>query len=108
MRKCVYFLALLLVFCGLLALSFSCKSSENESNGINNNSSQTESFDNGNDSTKDSSTHTHAFTVKKAEEKYLHSEATCKKKAEYYFSCECGAIGTETFEYGQLASNGLE
>lgn len=31
---------------------------------------------------------------------YLVSEATCTKKAVYYYSCICGKKGTDTFEYG--------
>lgn len=48
----------------------------------------------------------HDFKEKKAEEKYLKSEATCTEKAVYYKSCSaCGesSQGTEkekTFEYG--------
>ncbi len=32
---------------------------------------------------------------------YLKADATCEKKAVYYYSCECGWKGTETFEYGE-------
>ena len=31
----------------------------------------------------------------------MKSEATCTEKAEYYYSCECGQKGTQTFEDGQ-------
>ncbi len=43
----------------------------------------------------------HDFTAEKAESYYLVSEATCTDAAEYHFACSaCGAIGTETYEYG--------
>ena len=44
--------------------------------------------------------HTHVYDKKVAEDAYLFGEATCANKARYYYSCECGEIGTQTFEYG--------
>ena len=44
----------------------------------------------------------HKFTKKDTDEKYLLSSATCTQKAVYYYSCECGEKGTETFEYGEI------
>lgn len=49
-----------------------------------------------NDKTK----HPHAFTAETATNEYLCSKATCTEKAKYYYSCECGEKGTETFDYG--------
>ncbi|MCM1043541.1 MAG: leucine-rich repeat domain-containing protein [Corallococcus sp.] len=43
----------------------------------------------------------HKFDKRVAEEQYLVSAATCTQKAVYYFSCECGENGTDTFEYGE-------
>jgi len=43
----------------------------------------------------------HTFSKEIAEEDYLANEATCTAKAAYYYSCECGAKGEETFEYGE-------
>lgn len=34
---------------------------------------------------------------------FLQSAATCQHKAVYYKSCTCGAVSTETFEYGDTA-----
>lgn len=34
---------------------------------------------------------------------FLKSIATCQHKAVYYKSCTCGAVSTETFEYGDTA-----
>ena len=48
------------------------------------------------------SAHTHKFE-RNADERYLKSAATCEKRAEYYFSCECGEKSEETFEYGELS-----
>ena len=42
----------------------------------------------------------HTFDKQVANEKYLASSATCTEKAKYYYSCECGAKGTSTFETG--------
>lgn len=44
----------------------------------------------------------HSYTAENTDTKYLKSEATCTAKAVYYYSCDvCGAVGTETFEYGE-------
>ncbi len=39
---------------------------------------------------------------------YLASSATCVKRAEYYYSCVCGAKGTQTFESGNVSSHNYE
>ncbi len=39
----------------------------------------------------------HTYDQKVMEEKYLASAATCTEDATYYYSCVCGAKGTETF-----------
>ena len=45
--------------------------------------------------------HKHAYTEKVVESRYLKTAATCETKAVYFYSCECGEKGTETFEYGE-------
>ena len=45
--------------------------------------------------------HVHSYVKPVATEAYLATEATCTEKATYYFSCECGAKGVDTFEYGE-------
>lgn len=45
--------------------------------------------------------HTHIFNIKNIDSKYIKSEATCTKRASYYYSCACGEKGTESFEYGE-------
>ena len=60
--------------------------------------------------------HTHVYNKKVASDTYLVSEATCEVKAKYYYSCECGDVGSVTFEsgeplkhsYGDWVSNGDE
>ncbi len=42
----------------------------------------------------------HVFDQKIETEDYLATSATCTAKATYYYSCECSAKGTETFEIG--------
>lgn len=49
---------------------------------------------------------THSYASENTDAKYLKSEATCTSKAVYYYSCDvCGAIGTETFKYGEVNKN---
>lgn len=44
----------------------------------------------------------HDFTTKTADEKYVASQPTAEKAAEYYYTCSrCGEKGTETFTHGQ-------
>lgn len=47
----------------------------------------------------------HEYEREKASDEYLKSEASCTNKAEYYKSCECGAKGTMTFEYGEKSAH---
>ena len=47
----------------------------------------------------------HVYDKEVATAEYLASKATCTKPATYYYSCECGAKGTETFEHGELAEH---
>ena len=47
----------------------------------------------------------HKFNKEIATEEYLNTEATCIELATYFYSCECGEIGDETFEYGDLADH---
>ena len=42
----------------------------------------------------------HSFVKEVATEDYLATEATCTEPATYYYSCECGVKGTETFKSG--------
>ncbi len=44
----------------------------------------------------------HSFTEKIVDDDYLLSAASCTKPARYYYSCDCGACGTETFEDGEI------
>ena len=44
--------------------------------------------------------HYHSYTIKKATDDYLLSKANCMAPAIYFYSCTCGAIGSETFEDG--------
>lgn len=47
----------------------------------------------------------HEYNVQKVTDEYLASAATCMNKATYYYSCECGAKGTATFESGEVAGH---
>lgn len=50
-------------------------------------------------------THTHIFDKQVISDEYKNSEATCVKKAQYFYSCECGEKGTEIFENGDLGEH---
>lgn len=43
----------------------------------------------------------HTYDQKNTHAQYLKSEATCAKKAVYYYSCVCGKAGESTFESGE-------
>ncbi len=45
--------------------------------------------------------HKHDFSGEVVSKKYLCTEATCIAPATYYYSCECGEKGTETFQSGE-------
>ena len=47
----------------------------------------------------------HTYDKQVATEGYLATAATCTAPAKYYYSCKCGAKGTETFEYGVPAAH---
>ncbi|MDE7168413.1 MAG: hypothetical protein K2O28_06170 [Clostridia bacterium] len=49
----------------------------------------------------------HNFNQEVVGEMYLKSAATCTEKAVCYKSCECGAYGEETFEYGKALGHSL-
>ena len=49
--------------------------------------------------------HTCIYNRKVTSTAYQFGEATCLKKATYFFSCECGAKGTETFVYGTFKNH---
>ena len=54
------------------------------------------------DTTSDSSigAHSHNYNQKIVTDAYKVSNADCEHAATYYYSCSCGDIGIETFEYG--------
>lgn len=53
----------------------------------------------------DDGTHICSFTVEAAKAKYIATRATCTERTRYYYSCECGECGTETFEYGDFGGH---
>ena len=44
--------------------------------------------------------HIHTFDKQVITDEYKATDATCTQKATYYYSCECGEKGTETFTSG--------
>ena len=51
------------------------------------------------------SAHKHSYVNKVAKETYLQAPATCEAEARYYYSCECGEKGENTFGYGKKAQH---
>lgn len=49
--------------------------------------------------------HVCEFDVEEPKAKYIKTRSTCTQLAEYYYSCSCGAIGEETFYYGDYAGH---
>ena len=45
--------------------------------------------------------HTHSYTEENIDPKYQKEAATCVTRAVFYYSCSCGAKGTNTFYYGK-------
>ena len=45
--------------------------------------------------------HEHQYNKQVTNSDYLSKEATCDTAAEYFYSCECGEEGTETFKSGE-------
>ena len=50
-------------------------------------------------------TNAHVFDQTVVDDAHLASAATCSRAATYYYSCACGAIGTETFSYGEASGS---
>ncbi|MBQ7923702.1 MAG: hypothetical protein IJ329_00190 [Clostridia bacterium] len=62
--------------------------------------------DSGNDSGNGGgNAHTHAYTVQNTTQTYLKSAADCTNPAQYYYACECGEKGTETYTYGEASGH---
>ena len=50
----------------------------------------------------------HTYSEIEATEDYLATDATCTAAATYYYSCACGAKGTETFSSGEALGHNYE
>ena len=50
----------------------------------------------------------HNYNVQNTDSQYLKQQATCLWHALYYYSCACGAKGTNTFKYGELAPHAYQ
>ena len=85
-----------------LAFAACSGSTDSESSSSSGNVPTSDSSSAGSEGSSESSSgvHTCSFVCEVAEAKYICTEATCASAATYYYSCECGAVGTSTFEYG--------
>ena len=52
--------------------------------------------------------HKHSFTVKSASADTLAQPATCTAAAKYYYTCECGEKGTDTYVLGSPAHDYID
>lgn len=77
-------------------------SSDNNDNPINNGTGTVNSDDSieNNTSQANQNQHEHSYTEKNTSSAYLKSPATCTHSAIYYYSCNCGSKGSESFENG--------
>ena len=55
--------------------------------------------------TEDIAMYAHSYVKENTSNQYLQTDATCKYPAKYFYTCECGDIGTNTFEYGDVNKN---
>lgn len=83
------FVALCLVVCSILTMFTACDF-DDTSNSNNN---------------PNPPTHSCLYNKKIITEKYKLSDATCLKKATYYYSCNCGEKGNATFEHGNISEH---
>ena len=76
--------------------------SDNNDNPINNETGTVNSDDSieNNTSQANQNQHEHSYTEKNTSSAYLKSPATCTHSAIYYYSCNCGSKGSESFENG--------
>ena len=49
--------------------------------------------------------HVCRFVEKVAKPKYIKTRASCTQRSEFYYSCSCGAMGTESFAYGEMSGH---
>ena len=52
--------------------------------------------------------HTHEFTKKNTDEKFIHTQPTCYDSAIYFLSCACGEKSDQTFQYGNPLGHDLK
>ena len=75
----VKFLILCIALCSVLSFFTACNGGENQK-----------------------PMHNHEFNKQVVKEAFKESDATCTEQAKYYYSCECGEKGDETFLSGDL------
>ena len=61
--------------------------------------------DSSDDKPEDNQPHVCEFTVESKKTQYLKTRANCLKRAEYYYSCECGKAGAEVFTFGDFGNH---
>ena len=124
MKKVLFTALSLILICTLLLGMVSCNNgntvdtnnnfNNSQTNNDNTDGSQTNNKNTDNSSSKDNDadesqdeglTHSHTYDKKKVTEAYLASSATCTSPAIYYYSCECGDKGTETFTDGEKSNH---
>lgn len=105
-------LACALSCCMLMLMFAACSKDNNGNNNGNNNdgttndietTSSSDNNDNGNVVVPPAHT-THEYNKQKPYANRIAVQATCTTPATYYYSCSCGEVGTQTFEWGDAVS----
>ena len=111
MKKAIRIIEVCVLLLFILASITACHqesiiSSDNNDNPINNGTGTVNSDDSveNNTSQANQNQHEHSYTEKNTSSAYLKSPATCTHSAIYYYSCNCGSKGSESFENGLKTS----
>ena len=116
MKTVKRFFATLLACVSVTALAVGFSACEETTNAGQNNSESSSSSNGGNGDADigdtnsgggsgGDSAHICSYVCDVVKEEYFYSAATCTARAKYYYCCECGAKGTNTFEYGDMLAH---
>lgn len=103
MRKCSKFCWLVIIFC-IVLLCYGCSSSID----CKQCNAKIESDAAFCSKCGEPVNHVHDFSLKITEAAYLKEEASCSSPANFYYSCECGEKGSDTFSYGETTPHSFE
>ena len=111
MKKIVLIILAIVLAAGVtIATAVICANLGNDNDDIggadaNNNGGDANDNNGGNtDNNGNGQTHTHVYDEQNLSAAYVAEEATCQKAAKYYYSCDCGEKGNQTFEHGTASA----